>query len=173
MKTATCLLLAGLAPLVLGMAHKSELTVRFFAEANAQDTEKFSTPVALKNPPRAAYIEKVSAINEKMIKAIYPFQAKDGTWGCAFKLDDSGKMSLEVVSTERRGSSMIAFISTQAGAHQVIDMLIDKPIRDGIISIPSGLTELEIAALTKKFPVLGQQKPKTSFFGRSPKPAGS
>lgn len=172
MNAALCLLLAGLAPLVLGMGRKPGISVRFFAEANAQDTDKFATPIALKNPPRAAYIEKVSAINEKMVKAIYPFQAKDGTWGCAFKLDDSGRMNLELVSTEHRGSSMVAFVGTKAGTHQVIDMLIDKPIRDGIISIPSGLTELEIAAFTKEFPVLGQQKQK-SFFSRSRKPSAS
>ena len=171
MKPSLCLLLAGLVPFVLGMARKPEISVRFFAEANAQDTDKFATPIALKNPPRAAYIEKVSAVNEKMIKAIYPFQAKDGTWGCAFTLNDSGKMNLEVVSTEHRGSSIVVFVGTKTGTHQVIDMLIDKPIRDGIVSIPSGLTELEIAAFTKEFPVLGQQKQKKSLFGRSRKPA--
>ncbi len=173
MKPSLCIFLVGLVPFVLGMARKTEISVRFFAEANAQDTDKFATPIALKNPPRAAYIEKISTINEKMIKAVYPFQAKDGTWGCAFRLNESGKLNLEVVSTERRGSSMVVFVGTKTGTHQVIDVLVDKPIRDGIVSIPSGLTEIEIAALTKEFPVIGQQKQKRSLFGRSPKPPAS
>jgi hypothetical protein len=40
----------------------------------------------------------------------------------------------------------------------VIDMLIDKPVRDGIITIPRGMTELEMTALTKEFPVIGKKK---------------
>lgn len=158
MKTARHILCAVLALALLGMGRKPEITVRFFAEANANDTEKFATPLTFKNPPREAFIEKSSVINERMIKAVYPFQAKDGSWGCAFKLDESGRINLEVVSTERRGSSIVAFLGTKSGTHQVIDMLIDKPIRDGIISIPSGMTELEITAMTKAFPVLGQKK---------------
>jgi hypothetical protein len=160
LQPALRLLPALLAVALLGMGSKPEVTVRFFAEANAQDTERFAKPITLKNPARETFIERVPSIHEKMIKAIYPFQARDGTWGCAFKLDNSGRINLELLSTERRGSSLVAFLGTKLGVHQVIDLLIDKPIRDGIISIPNGLTELEIAALTKSYPVLGQQKRK-------------
>lgn len=142
----------------LGMAKKPEITVRFFAEANPHDTEKFSRPITFHNPERQGFIESVPSIHEKYIKAIYPFQARDGSWGCAFQLDNSGRINLEVVSTERRGSYLVAFVSTKGGTHQVTELLIDKPIRDGIISIPSGLTEMEVGALTKAFPTIGQKK---------------
>ncbi len=146
--------------LFLGMAKKSEVTVRFYAEANKMDTDRFAKPLTFRNPPREGYVENVPTIHEKFIKAVYPFQAPDGSWGCAFKLDHSGRLNLEVLSTERRGTSLVAFFGTKKGAHQVVELLIDKPIRDGIISIPSGLTELEIAAITKEWPVLGQKKRK-------------
>jgi hypothetical protein len=141
-----------------GMGGKPPVVIRFFVEANAQDTDRFATPIKLQNPPREAFIEKVPTISERMIKAIYPFQAANGTWGCAFQLDESGRLSLELASGERRGTSMIAFVGTKTGTHQVVDMLIDKPIKDGVISIPYGLTELEVAALSKEYPVLGAKK---------------
>jgi hypothetical protein len=144
----------------LGMGDKPDVTVRFFVEANSQDTDHFATPATLKNPPRDAFIEKTPLVSERMVKAIYPFQAADGTWGCSFKLDESGRISLEVVSTTHRGRSIVAFLSTKKGTHQVVDMLVDKPIGDGVITIPYGLTEMEIALLTKEFHVLGQEKKK-------------
>jgi hypothetical protein len=159
-KTLFLLLCALIAGAFLGMAKKPVITVRFFAEANKLDSERFAKPLTFRNPPREGYIETVPTIHERYIRAVYPFQAKDGTWGCAFKLDNSGRINLEVVSTERRGTVLVAFVGTKLGVHQVVELLIDKPIRDGIISIPNGLTELEIAAITKEWPVIGQTKKK-------------
>ena len=142
----------------LGFQRKEyPVQVRFFAEANRNDTERFATPIELRNPKRSTFIEKIPAISERNIKAIYPFRAADGTMGCAFKLDASGRVNLDVVSTERRGSSLVAFVSTKAGTHQVIDMVIDRTVKDGIITIQRGLTELEIVAITKQWPTLNAQ----------------
>ncbi len=160
MKSALRLLPVLLALGCLAMSRKQAVTVRFYAEANKLDGGTFASPVKLHFPEREAYIEKIPAINEQNVKAIYPFQADDGSWGAYFYLDTQGKIRLDVVSTERRGASMVAVVGTAKGAHQVIDMIIDKPIRDGIITIPRGLTELEIAALTKEYPVMGQGKKK-------------
>jgi hypothetical protein len=154
------LLPALLACVFLGMGRKPTITVRFHAEANQQDTERFAEPINLKHPPRQIFIERVATLHEKQIKAIYPFQASDGSWGCAFKLDNQGRLGLTVISTERRGGTIVGFIGTKSGTHQAAELTIDKPIHDGIISIPNGLTELEIGALTKEFPVLGAKKKK-------------
>jgi hypothetical protein len=158
MRSSLFFLFLLLAPSLFAMGDKPEVMVRFFLEANEQDTEKFAVPITLNYPSRKAFIERVSSINERMIKAVYPFQAHDGSWGCTFLLDDSGRLNLEVLSTERRGSSIVAFIGNKKNSRQVIDMSIDKPIKDGIISIPRGLTELEIAVLVKAWPVLGKKK---------------
>ena len=160
MKTILPILFAVIGLALLGMGGKPPVIVRFFVEANEQDTEKFATPIKLQNPPREAYIEKTPTISERMVKAIYPFQAANGTWGCSFQLDHSGRISLNVASTTQRGRSIVAFVGTKAGTHQVIDLLIDKVINDGVITIPYGMTELEIAALTKEYPVLGAKKKK-------------
>ena len=137
-----------------------DVIVRFHAEAKKLDGEQFASPADLKNPPRKAYIEKVPTIAERNIKAIYPFEAPDGTWGCAFQLDGSGRLALQVMSTDRRGSSVVAFMGTKKGNVQVVDMQVDRPVTDGIISIPYGMTRMQIEALEKAFPVMGQTAKK-------------
>ena len=141
------------------MAKKTEVTVRFFEEANAMDTDKFARVITFKHPPRKGYISSIPAVHEGMIKAVYPFQAPNGTWGCAFKLDESGQMSLEILSTQAR-HSVVAFVSTKTGTHQAAELLIDQRITDGIISIPNGLTDLEIEAIKQNWPVIGVKKKK-------------
>jgi hypothetical protein len=120
------------------------------------DGERFANPVKLLYPPRDAFVQKVPTISERQIKSMYPYQAVDGSWGCAFQLDASGRLALEVLSTEKRGSSVVVFIGTKSGAHQVIDMKVDKVITDGIVTIPRGLTEMEVEALKKNFPPMPQ-----------------
>lgn len=148
-------LLLAVGALCTGFAQrKPDITLRFHVEANAQDGERFAAPVQLKHPPRSAYIQRIPAFSERNVKAIYPVAAGDGTWGCAFKLDPSGRLALEVLSSDKRGSSLIVFVGTKAGARMVIDMLIDQRVTDGIVTIQRGLTHEEIALLRKKFPVI-------------------
>ena len=158
-KTCWLLLLSALCIACLGMAPKKkkpETTVRFFTEANAQDTDRFAAPIILHNPPRQAYISYIPDVSERDVAAIYPFPAPDGTFGCAFKLDEHGKIALNTLSIERRGSSLVAFIN----ARQVIDMTIDRVISDGIIVIQFGITPQEIELLKARFNILGQPPKK-------------
>lgn len=154
------LLVALLCLPLLGMAHKKPVALRFFVEANPQDTDTFSEPLKLQNPPRDVFIEKLPRINEREIRGIYPFRAVNGTWGASLKLDESGRLNLEVLSTGMRGKLIVAFVATSAGTHQVADMIIDKPIHDGIITIPHGLTEVEIGVLTREFHVIKEKVKK-------------
>ena len=155
MRTAPLLLLA-LALACLGFAKKPNITVRFHIEANERDGQPFAMPVTFHNPERKGFAAQIPALSERNVAAIFPFPAADGTSGCAFKLDNFGRIALEEMSMSNRGASVVAFVGTKTGTHQVIDMVIDKVIRDGIISIPRGLTDMEIAALRKEFKVMGQ-----------------
>ena len=150
------LFLISLAIGCLGLAKKPNITVRFHIEANERDGQPFAMPVKFHNPPRDGFMTQIPAISERNITGIFPFPAADGTFGCAFKLDNFGRTALETMSLSNRGASVIAFVATKSGTHQVIDMVVDKVIRDGIISIPSGLTQLEIEALEKEYKGMGQ-----------------
>lgn len=149
------LLLPLLALSFLGMAKKQLVSVRFHVEANARDGEPFSVPAKFSNPPRDGFVERIPIVSERDVKAIYPVPAQDGSFGCVFKLDPHGSINLQTISTQRRGASIVAVVSTKSGTHQVIDMIIDKPITDGIIFVPRGFTELEMQALSQQFPTLG------------------
>jgi hypothetical protein len=168
MKPALRLLLALLCLPLLGMAHKKPVALRFFVETNSQDTESFSEPLKLQNPPRDVYIEKLPRINERMITGIYPFRTANGTWGATLKLDESGRLNLEVMTTAMRGKLVIAVVATSAGTHQVADMIIDKSIHDGVLTIPHGLTEVEIGVLTREFHLIKERAPKKQGNGEIP-----
>src|SRR6478735_2064954 len=92
-KIARSFLLLLLPWLCLGMASKPVITVRFYAEANKADTDRFARPLTFKNPPREGYVESVPTIHERHVKAVFPFPADDGTSGCAFLLDNSGRIN--------------------------------------------------------------------------------
>ena len=158
-------LLSALAAIALtlpshGMSQKPLITVRFHVEANARDGDTFAMPVNLLYQRRSAYVSRVPAFSEKQIKAIFPFEAGDGTWGCAFMLGVQGQIRLETLSSDNRGSALVVFIGTKGGLHQVVDMVIDRPVTDGIITVPKGLTALEVAALRKQFKDVGGEKPE-------------
>ena len=154
------LLLLTLALASFAFSKKPAITVRFHIEANEHDGQPFAMPVVFHNPERKGFMAQIPAISERNIAAIFPFRGDDGSWGCAFKLDNFGRTALEEMSLSNRGASVVAFIGTKKGTHQVIDMVVDKVIRDGIISIPRGLTDLEIAALEKEYKVMGQSGKK-------------
>ena len=141
-----------------GMSQKPVVTVRFHVEANARDTDTFAMPVNLLFQRRSAYVSRVPAFSEKQITGILPFDAGDGTWGCAFKLGVQGTLRLETLSSDNRGAALVIFIGTKGGLHQVVDMIIDRPVTDGVITVPKGLTALEVAALRKQFKDLGAEK---------------
>src|SRR5436190_1251365 len=86
------------------MSQKSEITVRFHSEANRNDSEAFAVPVNLIYQRRQAYLSRVPDFSEKHIEKIQPFPTKDGSWGCVFKLSPQGRIRLETMSGEIRGS---------------------------------------------------------------------
>jgi hypothetical protein len=143
-----------------GMSRKPDVTVRFHTEANARDGDAFAAPITLEYQRRQIYLNKAADISEKQISRIFPFPARDGSWGCSFKLDSQGRLRLETLSSQARGSTIVAFIGTKNGKRQAVDMVIDRLITDGIITIPRGITEYEIQALRDEFKTLGEETKK-------------
>lgn len=143
-----------------GMSQKPIVTVRFHVESNERDSDTFAMPVNLLFQRRSTHVSRVPAFSEKQITAILPFEAGDGTWGCAFQLGVQGQIRLETLSNDSRGAAMVVFVGTKGGLHQVVDMIIDRPVTDGVITIPKGLTALEVTALRKQFKDLGAVRPE-------------
>ena len=142
-----------------GASKQSAVAVRFYGQGGgAGEGSDFSQPVPLLGSGRTIYMQTMPLITEKEITAYYPFQATDGsgTMGAYFKLDAHGSNLLGQHTMSRKGSYLLAYFN---GRH-VIDLYIDRAVTDGIISIPSGLTSADIAALEITFPLMGHENEK-------------
>ena len=84
----------------------------------------------------------------------YPYPAADGNYGALFQLDDHGRLALDALSIERRGSLLFIFIN----GRPVTELQIDRRVSDGRIYIASGLTKADTELMKKDWRLIGQRK---------------
>ena len=138
----------------LGSGHKKRdpsIAIRFYAQVYAFDPS-FTAKVTIGNPPREIVIEKIASISERDIASFYPYRASDGSYSVVIQLDRHGSATLEAVSAQKIGLVLIASVSGRLTAA----LKVDKPISDGIIFIPSGLTVADIRAMGASFSLMGE-----------------
>jgi hypothetical protein len=133
---------------------KDTLAIRIHGEANPEDGEKFSVPVILLDG-RKTSLSIMPLLSEHDIRAVYPFKASDGSCGAYLKLDGHGSDLLTQYSVENMGRNKVLVV--MVNGRQTADLIVDKPVRDGIFVIPSGLTMVEDARLTTSYPIMGQE----------------
>lgn len=139
-----------------------DFTIRLHGEADKSEGESFVAEIQLTNSPEKIFIHKVPEVNERDIKAFYPFPGNDGMIGAYFQLDPHGTNKLQQFSVENKGR--MAFILING---RVASKVITNAVNDGILFVPGGILPQEIALLQKKFPVIGKEsefrkKPKSS-----------
>lgn len=142
--------------LVAAAKKESGPAVRFYTEVQAREGDPEVLSVQFQFPPHKGFVAKVPAISERDVREIYLFSAGDGSAGCSFFLGEHGKAVLDTLSIEKRGMSLVAAVN----GRQVIDLLIDRRVSDGIITIPRGLTLPEAALLKKSFREVKVPAPK-------------
>ena len=86
--------------------------------------------------------------------AFYPYPAANGTYGALFQLDEHGRVALDALSIERRGSLLFVFVN----GRPITELEIDKRVSDGKIYIPSGLSSADIELMKKDWRKIGQRK---------------
>jgi hypothetical protein len=152
-----CLLL-GLA--FVAAAQRPRVMIRFFTEANPMPLggEVFNTTGRLPGSGQTVNLSRMAAISEEDVVSVFPFQAEDGSWGCSLKLGLQGRIRLDTLSVEYHGQRLIGVFN----GRPVVAMLIDKRVSDGILTIPSRLTEEDIRRLVKQFPVMGEKRRKAA-----------
>ena len=126
------------------------------AEANAQDTEVFSTSIKAKLSGKEVSIQKVASITENDVIAFTAYKADDGTFGALLLLDDHGRISLDTLSVEHRGGYLFIFVNGRA----ITELQIDKRVSDGKIYIASGLTAADLQSMKKDWRVAVPKKTK-------------
>lgn len=152
---AARLFVVALALLCLGAAKKPVVDVRIHALGTAAEAPTFAIPSTLLNGT-PVFLARMPLISQREIKAVYPFIAADGSHGTYLKVDNHGSRLLHQHTMSRRGELLVVLIN----GRQVSNLLVDRPIDDGIISIPRGLTADDINFLTAVFPVIGQENQK-------------
>ena len=128
---------------------------RVHVGANANDTDTFAQPVHSRTG-RDVFIEKTPWINERDVKAFYPYRAGDGSYAALLLLDDHGRTILDTMSVERRGSLLFVFVN----GRPLTELQVDRRVSDGKIYLASGLTEADIKLMNKDWKLLGRQKKK-------------
>ena len=154
MKAFCVLLLWLFVALPVGFAKERHCIFRVHAQGNPQDTEVFSTSVRAQLSGKDVAIEKMPRISERDVIAFYPYPAANGTYGALFQLDENGRIALDTLSIERRGSYLFVIINGRL----ITELAIDKRVSDGKIYIASGLTVADINLMKKDWRLLGQRK---------------
>ena len=164
---ALAFLVAGGVSVHAGTSNKKKdvLAVRIHGEGGAEEGEKFTVPVVLLDGRRTA-LSIMPLLSEHDIKSVYPFRAADGSFGVALRLDQHGANLLTQYSLERMGRNNV--LAVMVNGRQVTDVLVDKPVRDGLFCIPQGLTMIEAARFVNSYPVTGHENEKAEKKKKQP-----
>ena len=154
MKTLCALGLCLLVAPLTGIAKQRHCMFRVHAQANARDTEVFATSVRAQVSGKDVAIEKIPRISEQDVIGFYPYPAANGTYGALFQLDEHGRIALDTLSIERRGSLLFVIIN----GRPITELEIDKRVSDGKIYIASGLTAADIESMKKDWRLIGKSK---------------
>lgn len=137
--------------LCTGGAKKPVIDLRIHGEGIAAEAPTFAFPATLLNG-REVYLSRMPLITQREVRSVYPFPAADGSEGVYLKLDNHGTGLLQQHTMERRGRTLVVLLN----GRQVTNLLVDRPVTDGIVSIPRGLSPEDIALLRTAFPVIGE-----------------
>jgi len=139
-----------------------DFTIRLHGEADKNEGESFVAEIQLTNSPEKIFIHKVPEVNERDIRAFFPFPGNDGMIGAYFQLDAHGTNKLQQFTVENKGRMAVILINGRVASKARIT----NNVNDGILFVPGGILPVEIARLHKKFPIIG----KESEFRKKPKP---
>ncbi len=128
---------------------------RVHIAANEKDGEVFAQPLRSLSG-RDVFIEKTAWLSERDVKAFYPYRAADGSYAALLELDDHGRVVLDTLSVERRGSYLFVFLN----GRPITELQVDRRVSDGKLYLGSGLTEQDIKLMNKDWKLIGGKKKK-------------
>lgn len=139
---------------VVAVEAKQHATFRVHAEASANHGPVFSTQIVSRLSGKTVTIEKAAVISERDVTGLQLYRAADGSYGALLQLNPHGRLALDSLSIERRGSFLFVFVN----GRPITELQIDRRVSDGKIYIASGLTTNEIQLMKKDWPPSGPRK---------------
>jgi len=155
MKHAHLVVLAAAALFCTAGAKKPEIDLRVHGQATAAEAPTFAFAATMLNG-EPTFLQRMPLLTDREVKAVYPFPAADGSMGVYFKLDSHGTGLLGQYTMERPGRKLVVILN----GRQISNLVVDKPVRDGILAIGRGLTPDDVDLLASVFPVLGESGKK-------------
>jgi hypothetical protein len=146
-RIASCVLLLLLLPAVAD-ARKPRCTVRAHLEGNANDGEVFSSRLTSQATGKSIVIQKTPVISEHDVVGFTAYPAADGSFGVLFDLNDHGKLALDTLSIEKRGTYLYVFVNGKP----VAELQIDRRVSDGKLYVASGLSAADVELMKKDWP---------------------
>lgn len=138
----------------MAQARPKHCIVRVHAQTDAHDGSTFATPVTTPLTGKNIFIEKIPTISERDVAAFRAYPAKDGSFGVLFQLNDHGRLALETLSAEHRGSTLLVLVNGRA----LTELMVDRRVSDGKLYIAAGLTAADIETMGKDWPEIGANK---------------
>jgi hypothetical protein len=122
---------------------KQKHTFAFHEEGVATDGENkvFPHPVA----GTEKFFKMTPTITHMDFDGFVPFRAEGGGFGAAFVLSRHGKVKLDQLTTARQGAHILATVDMKPADV----MVVDRPIKDGVIVLWKGLGPEHIQYLEK------------------------
>ena len=146
-RIVACALLLILLP-ALAEARKPRCTLRAHLEGNANDGEVFASQIPSRTTGRNVFIQKAPVISENDVVGFKAYPAADGSFGVLFDLSDHGKLALDTLSVEKRGTYLYVFVNSKP----VAELQIDRRVSDGKLYVASGLSAADIDLMKKDWP---------------------
>ncbi len=154
MRSLAAYIFVALLTIAAADARKPRCTLRAHVEANAQDGPVFSSKLRSPATGREVFIAKVPTISEADVVAFQPYPAANGTFGVLFHLNDHGKLALDTLSVERRGSSLFIFVNGRF----IDELQVDRRVSDGKLYIAAGFTAADIELMKKGWRLAGSAR---------------
>lgn len=159
--------------LTAGAKKQPKMAILVNPQASSASGGEFTRPVQLLRTQKEIAMGVMPVLTHGEFKSFHAFQAPDGSWGASFRLDPHGANLLSQHTHSMRGSYLLVWVN---GRH-VIDLFVDRPVKDAVFTIPSGLTANEAELLKYEFPAMGRERdklpkpPKPVKEPKAPKPA--
>lgn len=127
--------------------------VSFHIETEGTDNPKMIFPQVVSGERR--FFRRVPEITSSDFVGFSPFPSDvEGTYGVVFELKRNASTRLAAVSSANQKRWMVC----QAFGRVIDEVIIDRPVEDGMIVIWKGLTLEEVAQLDKSFPRIGEKE---------------
>ena len=146
-RLAGCLILLFLLP-AISEARKPKSTVRAHLEGNLNDGEVFTSQLTSRITGKNVVIQKTPVLSEQDVAGFTAYPAPDGSFGVLFHLNDHGKLALDTLSIEKRGTFLYVFVNGKP----VAELQIDRRVSDGKLYVASGLSAADIELMKKDWP---------------------